>query len=156
MIAVLAPAAITPDEGDITTIADDDNEKLRLTLLSLNSSSVCAGGALPPMSPLKLNCDGEKRQGGVVPLPTVMVALADLVGSATLVAVKMHVIDAVLGAVYVRVLPEPVMNPQLDVNDQLTDVLVAPVTEAANECVPPGATVAVAGLIDTVTAGWAE
>ena len=90
-----------------------------------------------------------------MPLPTVMVALADLVVSATLRAVRVHVSDAVFGAVYVRVLPEPVMDPQLGVSDQVTDVFAVPVTDAVNDCVPPGATVTVGGLIDTVTVGWA-
>lgn len=87
------------------------------------------------------------------PVATVIVALAALDVSATLRAVTMHVCDAVLGAVYVRVLPAPVITPQLGVNDQVTDVFAAPVTDAVNGSVPPGATVAVAGLIDTDTPG---
>jgi hypothetical protein len=154
-IDALPPAGIVPEDGVVVTMFGDDSEKLRLALLSLKSVSGFAGGALPPPSPLKLSWFGENRQAGVVPEPTVIVALADLVESATLVAVKTQESDATLGAVYVRVFPEPAIDPQLAVNVQVTDVFVAPDTDAVNDCVPPGASVAMLGLIDTTTDGRA-
>ena len=80
---------------------------------------------------------------------TVTVAVPYFVGSATLVALTVTVVLAeTVGAVN---------NPELDmlpaVADQVTEVLVEPVTVAVNGCVPPDATVAEVGAIATCTAG---
>lgn len=72
---------------------------------------------------------------------TVIAADADLVVSATLTALTVYA-PAVLGAVY---RPEDEIEPP--VADQLTDVLLEPVTVAANCFVPPVVSEAAVGLI---------
>jgi len=78
---------------------------------------------------------------------TVQVALALLVVSATLVAFTVQV-PAVLGAVY-----SPVEETDPPVADQVTAVLVVPLTVAVNCCVPPVLIVALVGatLMPTMT-----
>ena len=76
---------------------------------------------------------------------TVIVANADLVVSAALVAVTVNV-PVVLGAVY---MPEEEMVPEFA--DQVTVVLLVPVTLAENCCVPPTCTVALEGFTATAT-----
>ena len=78
---------------------------------------------------------------------TVTIAVALLVGSATLVALTSHS-PAVPGAMYVRVFPLPLMLPH--VVDQATLVSLAPVTVAVNDCVPFAGSVTLVG--DTVPA----
>jgi hypothetical protein len=79
---------------------------------------------------------------------TVTVALADLVVSATLVAVTVTVFVAVtVGAVNH---PAGLMLPELA--DQVTPLLLEFETCAENCSVPPEATVAVVGVIETLTA----
>src|SRR5438552_19074589 len=75
----------------------------------------------------------------------VTVALADLVASATLVAVTIAVVfDVTVEAVYS---PELLIVPFVAVH--VTAVLVVPVTVAVNCCVPPDATVALVGEMET-------
>lgn len=76
---------------------------------------------------------------------TVTVAEADLVESAALVAVTVK-LPAVLGAVN---RPDVEMEPPLA--DQVTAVLLEPVTVAVNCCVPPVASEAEPGLTETAT-----
>jgi hypothetical protein len=76
---------------------------------------------------------------------TVIVAEADFVGSALLVAVTEYV-PAVAGAVYS---PEEETVP--DVADQLTDVLLVPVRVAVNCCVALTWIAATGGLMETAT-----
>ena len=78
---------------------------------------------------------------------TVAFAEADLVPSATLVAVIVYV-PAVLGAVYS---PAVVIAPP--VVDHVIPVFDVPLTVAVNCCVAPVASVAVLGLMLTVTGG---
>src|ERR1039458_10356063 len=80
-----------------------------------------------------------------------MVALPDLVGSATLGAVTITVCDVRIldGAVY---RPAEEIVPTDGLIDQVTAVLLAPETVAVNCCVPEGANLTVDGLRDTVTA----
>jgi hypothetical protein len=80
-----------------------------------------------------------------------MVALADLVGSATLWAVTVTVCDArtLDGAVY---RPAEEIVPTGGLIDQVTAVLLAPKTVAVNGCVPEGAKLTVDGRRETVTA----
>ena len=78
---------------------------------------------------------------------TVALAEADLVLSATLVAVIVYV-SAVFGAVYS---PALVIVPP--VADQVTAVFDVPLTVAVNCCVAPVASVATVGLMLTVTGG---
>ena len=76
---------------------------------------------------------------------------ADLVGSATLVAVTVTVCDVRIldGAVY---RPAEEIVPTDGLIDQVTEVLLAPKTVAVNGCVPEDARLTVDGLRDTVTA----
>ena len=77
----------------------------------------------------------------------VTVALADLVASATLVAVTIAVVfDVTVEAVYS---PELLIVPFVAVH--VTPVLVVPVTVAVNCCVPPDRTVAEVGEMETET-----
>src|ERR1035437_6493130 len=80
-----------------------------------------------------------------------MVALADLVGSATLPAVTVTVCDVgrLDGAVY---RPAEEIVPTGGLIDQVTAGLLAPQTVAVHCCVPEGAKLTVDGLRDTVTA----
>src|ERR1022692_4844050 len=80
-----------------------------------------------------------------------MVALPDLVRSATLWAVTVTVCDVriVDGAVY---RPAEEIVPTDGLIDQVTAVLPAPETVAVNGCVPEDAKLTVDGLMDTVTA----
>jgi hypothetical protein len=80
---------------------------------------------------------------------TVTVALADLVGSATLVAVTTND-PAAAGAVY-----KPAALTVPPVADQVTAVLALPVTVAVNCCVAFVRIEAVVGLIATATTGAA-
>lgn len=78
---------------------------------------------------------------------TVTVALALLVVSATLVARTVTVVVVVtFGAVNV-----PVLEIVPALADQLTPVLLAPWTLAENCCVPPDATLADVGVMETLT-----
>ena len=76
---------------------------------------------------------------------TVTVAVANLVLSATLVARTVNV-PAVAGAVY-----RPPVETVPPVADQVTAVLLVPVTVAVNCCVPPVSSEADVGLIPTET-----
>jgi hypothetical protein len=77
----------------------------------------------------------------------VMEAVADLVESATLVALTVAlVLTLTVGAVYC---PDVETVPALA--DQFTAVLVVPVTVSANCCVPPDGTVAEVGEMETET-----
>ncbi|HZP17350.1 MAG TPA: hypothetical protein VFB00_05260 [Terriglobales bacterium] len=79
---------------------------------------------------------------------TVTVALAFLVVSAALVAVTVTLLLLeTVGAVN-----RPLLEMDPAVADQVTDVLVAPCTEAANCCVPPELTVADVGETATLMA----
>ena len=80
-----------------------------------------------------------------------MVALADLVGSATLWAVTVTDCDVRMfdGAVY---RPAGEIVPTAGLIDQVTALLPVPKTAAVNCCVPEGAKLTVDGLRDTVTA----
>ena len=72
---------------------------------------------------------------------TVTAAFADTVGSAWLVAVTVAcVVTFTLGAVY-----SPLLLTEPTEAAQLTAVFAVPVTVAVNCCVPPDATVTVAG-----------
>ena len=75
-----------------------------------------------------------------------MLAVADLVVSATLVAVTVTLADATIGdgAVYKPVLP---MVPTCGLIDQVTAVLVLLVTVAVNCCIWPSVRVADVGEI---------
>jgi len=79
---------------------------------------------------------------------TVTVALPDLVGSATLVAVTVTVCEVVTvdGAVYS---PAVLRVPTAGLNDQFTAVFVVPVTVAVNCCVCEAVRSAVAGETET-------
>jgi hypothetical protein len=83
-----------------------------------------------------------------------MVALADLVPSATLRAVTVTVCDAGIldGAVY---RPAEEIVPTDGLIDQVTAVLLVPKTVAVNCCVPEGVKLTVDGLRDIVTA-WSS
>jgi hypothetical protein len=78
---------------------------------------------------------------------TVTIAEADLVASATLVAVIVKV-PAAPGAVY-----RPAVEIVPPVADQVTAVLPVPVTVAVNCCVPPVRSEAEVGLMLTATTG---
>jgi hypothetical protein len=90
---------------------------------------------------------GETLSNCVAVAVTVTVADADLVVSATLVALTVNV-PVVAGAVYT---PELETVPPVAV--QVTDVLLEPLTVAVNCCVPLVASEAEVGLIATDTAG---
>ena len=77
--------------------------------------------------------------------------LADLVGSATLWAVTVTICDVRIldGAVY---RPAEEIVPTDGLIDQVSAVLLAPKSVAANCCVPEGGKLTVNGLMDTVTA----
>jgi hypothetical protein len=79
------------------------------------------------------------------------VALADLVGSATLWAVTATVCDVRIldGAVY---RPVEEIVPTNGLIDQVTAVFLVPKTVAVNGCVPEGAKLTVDGISDTVIA----
>src|SRR5205085_1997519 len=81
-----------------------------------------------------------------------IVAVSDLVGSATLVArtVAVCAVGIEAGAVYsplASIVPGPAITAQV------TDVLLVPVTEAANCCVSPAVRFAVFGLTVTAIVG---
>ncbi len=76
---------------------------------------------------------------------TVTLAVADLVGSATLVAVTPYV-PGVLGAVN-----RPLLDTVPPVEDQVTDVFAEPVTVALNCCVALVMIEAEVGVMDTAT-----
>ncbi len=78
---------------------------------------------------------------------TLTLAEADLVVSAALIAVTVYV-PAVVGAVY-----SPVLETVPPFADQVTAVLVVPVTVARNCCVPPVANEADVGDNETATTG---
>lgn len=71
-------------------------------------------------------------------------------GFATLVAVTLYV-PAVVGAVY-----RPVFEIVPPLADHVTELLPVPVTVAENCCVPPGATEASVGVIETPMGTGAE
>src|SRR5690242_7281948 len=81
----------------------------------------------------------------------VIAAVADLVGSATLVALTVTVVaEAIIpGAVY---RPEVEIEPVAGEIDQVTAVLVLPVTAAVNCCVLPPWRLAESGVRLTATA----
>jgi hypothetical protein len=81
----------------------------------------------------------------------VTVAVSNLLVSATLVAVTVYV-PAALGAVYK---PACVIAPWFAGTDQVTAVLVVPITVAVNVCVPPAWRFAVFGETETATMGTA-
>jgi hypothetical protein len=92
----------------------------------------------------------SEAEVGLMPIETsvtVTVADADLVVSATLVAVTVNV-PAVFGAVY-----RPVDETVPPVVDHVTAVLLLPVTVAVNCCVRPVKSEAVVGLMLTATTG---
>src|SRR5664279_5257065 len=80
-----------------------------------------------------------------------MVALADLVRSATLCAIAITVCGVRIldGAVY---RPAEEIVPTAGLIDQVTAVLLVPKTVAVSCCVPEGARLTVDGLRNTVTA----
>ena len=93
--------------------------------------------------------------GDTLRLITLTEALALLVLSATLVAVTVCV-PVVGGAVYkplVLTVPTVALPPFTPSTDQVTPVLLVPVTVAVNCCVPLMATIAVAGENVTVMTG---
>src|ERR1035441_7483164 len=83
-----------------------------------------------------------------------MVAVADLVGSAALVAVIVTLVDTLTdpGAVY---RPAPLMFPNAGLMDQVTAVLALFVTVAVNCCVWPSVRDTEVGEILTATAAGA-
>jgi hypothetical protein len=85
---------------------------------------------------------------------TEMAADAVFDGSAWLVATTWNV-PATRAAVYV---PSTVISPASDPScrDQTTELSLAPVTVAANRCVPAGGTTADGGVIEIATAGASE
>ena len=87
----------------------------------------------------------ETEKSGVPVMETV--ALADFVGSATLVAVTVAVVPEVtFGAVY-----RPALETVPAVADHVTEVLALLVTVAENCCVPPDTTVVEVGEMETAT-----
>jgi hypothetical protein len=83
----------------------------------------------------------------------VKTALALLLGSATLVAVivTVCVVEAVLGAIYVAVVPELTKLPSDGFTVQVTPKMDVPVTVAVSDCVWEGSRVTVAGVREAET-----
>ncbi len=79
---------------------------------------------------------------------SVLDAVSVLVGSAWLAAIRVTICEDAIadGAVYVL----PFIDPTFGESDQVTAVLLVPVTVGVNVCVPEGTSVTVFG--DTVTA----
>jgi hypothetical protein len=98
LMMALPPAARVPVVGVRLTIVVDDSVKLREMALSLWIVIGCGGDAAPPTGPSKMRGEGCRRQGTLDPCCTSMVACWLRVGSATLVAVRVHM-PAVAGAV---------------------------------------------------------
>jgi len=111
------------------------------------TTTVALNCCVPPISRDAVRGDTDTETTGGGEEFTVTVAEADLVVSATLVALTVYV-PVVLGAVYS---PEEEMVPP--VADQVTDVLLLPVTDAANCCVAPVCIEAEVGVTLTLTAG---
>jgi len=91
-------------------------------------------------------------------LSTVTVALALAVVSATLVAVTVTVFGfgKVCGATYIPaelIVPAVEFPPATPFTDQVTEVLLVPVTDAVNGCPAPARTLALVVAIDMATPG---
>lgn len=90
------------------------------------------------LTPIETACDGSK----------VMVALADLVGSAVEVAVTVRVSSA-RSESGIEYRPEALSFPTCRLIDHVTPVCVVPVTVAVNCCVCPTSRLTVLGLRPT-------
>ena len=93
--------------------------------------------------------DGSKVT--LTPPSTVTLAVALASGSATLVALTRHVAETgtLAGAVYVTVLPLPLILPHVAAHVTLESL--APETVAVKTCDPPGANVTLSGTTVTPT-----
>lgn len=105
-----------------------------------------------------LTVEGEMLFKIGVGLSTVTVALALAVVSATLVAVTVTVFGfgKACGATYIPaelIVPAVEFPPARPFTDQVTEVLLVPVTDAVNGCPAPARTLALVGAIDTATPG---
>ena len=143
--AVYRPAVLTdPHAAPVHPIPVNEN----VTAVLVDPVTTVANCSVPPVDTVALVGLMAIVTGGAA---IVTVAVEDLPGSATLVAVTVTVAGegTVAGAVYNPValmVPQAAPVQPAPETEKLTEVLVAPVTVGVNCCVPPVRTEAVDGL----------